>query len=358
MRGNRTSAGVGVTAGGSIERGGGTNDGTCITWSTPDVVRTSHGGERARHEVVRATYAGAVDSTISFGKVYIIEWLGPDDAKTGWDLYGELEPMGIMSRPPFAAEFKSVATRDEFIAHLRRIQEDLRATEARPLLHIETHGITTTPEGGPHGIGASGNEYVLWPELMQELISLNRLTQLRLFVVLAACEGVWGMKMLIPTERAAFLVLLGPVERIKPEPLAKAMQTFYRTLFQQHNGNAAFNAMNAVVDRAEPAFWMINAEMAFRWVCGEYFRTRCTPAELARRAESILHGIRWKHFIDHGRPMPLQAFTLIKAETQRYVENHHEYFVPMRRGYFFIDVFPDNDKRFPITLADCLAENG
>lgn len=296
-----------------------------------------------------------VDSTIYFGKVYIIEWLEPNDAKTGWDLYGELEPMGIMSKPPIAVAFKRVTTRGEFIAHLRWIQDDFKDTKALPLLHIETHGIATEPEGGPHGIGTSSHDCVLWPDLMQELIPLNQLTQLRLFVVLAACEGMWGMKMLHPTERAAFLVLLGPDKTIKPGPLAKAMQTFYRMMFEKRNGNAAFQAMNDTVDPAQPAFGMINAEMAFRWVYGGFLRERCTPAEIAKRAESILHAARWKYFIEHGRPMPLQAFALLQAETQRHVESHDEYFIRMRRDYFFIDLLPDNDKRFPITMADCLA---
>lgn len=53
--------------------------------------------------------------------------------------------------------------------------------------------------------------------------------------------------------------------------------------------------------------------------------------------------------------MPQHAFTVVKAETQRHVESHDAYLIQMRRDHFFIDLFPDNDKRFPITMADCLA---
>lgn len=37
---------------------------------------------------------------------------------------------------------------------------------------------------------------------------------------------------------------------------------------------------------------------------------------------------------------------------RRHVEAHEEHFAEFREHYFFIDQFPDNDKRFPITFAD------
>src|SRR3989442_1113502 len=65
---------------------------------------------------------------------------------------------------------------------------------------------------------------------------------------------------------------------------------------------------------------------------------------------------RWKFFIEHGKPMPLQAYELLRQQTWQYVENCDAYFAEMRRNYFFIDRFPENTNRFPITLKDCLRE--
>ena len=67
---------------------------------------------------------------------------------------------------------------------------------------------------------------------MEEFIPLNRMSGLHLIVVLAACEGIWGMKMLQPARgAAAFRALIGPEHEILPEQLAKGCQAFYRGLF-------------------------------------------------------------------------------------------------------------------------------
>src|SRR5689334_11955275 len=146
-----------------------------------------------------------MDSRLSFGKVYVVEWLRNDDAKTGWDLFGEIQPMGLMSNPPVESTFERVSNRDEFLAYIRWMRRDVLNTQRLPLLHIETHGLSD--DGRPIGIGSSASDAILWPELMNELIPLNELTRLNLFVVFAACEGLWAMSILQPATRAAALAL-------------------------------------------------------------------------------------------------------------------------------------------------------
>src|SRR6266481_5626633 len=110
-----------------------------------------------------------MDSAIYFGKVYIIEWLAPGDARTGWELFDELQPIGLMAKPSVDVSFQRVRTRNEFIAYVRTILDDFRATRLLPLLHIETHGFID-------GICSTAGDEVLWPDLMRELIPLNELT--------------------------------------------------------------------------------------------------------------------------------------------------------------------------------------
>ena len=106
------------------------------------------------------------------------------------------------------------------------------------------------------------------------------------------------MQMLLPTERSAFLALFGPRDIIDEDSLADAMQAFYKSMFVEGDAEAAFNAANdAVPNAARLPFAMVNAEMAFRMVYGGFLRDRCTPADLERRAESMLHGLRWRHFV-------------------------------------------------------------
>jgi hypothetical protein len=90
-----------------------------------------------------------MDSAISFGKVYIIEWLPPNELKTGCELFDELQPIGLLSKPEVEVSFAQVKTRDEFIAYLRSIADDFKTTRKLPLIRIETHGL----DDGEHSTG-------------------------------------------------------------------------------------------------------------------------------------------------------------------------------------------------------------
>jgi hypothetical protein len=290
-----------------------------------------------------------VDTKLHFGKVHIVEWLRPRDRRTGAELLDELEPLGIMSKPQVLTQLYRVATRDDFLRVLRGIEDEFRATARLPLLHIETHG-------DYDGIGVSDAEGFTFQELMEELIPLNTLTRLRLIVVMSACLGMWAVKMLQPVTRAACLAVIGPNRKLEDHELARGFQTFYRTMFQVGNGSAAYKAMNDAIDQSKPTFGMANVEMLFRMVYQDFLQDRCSPTELDKRVESLMHCIRWKYFIDHGKPMPMPLFEFWRTAMRQHVENHDEHFNGFRREYFMLDLFPENDRRFPITLADCLKE--
>lgn len=286
-----------------------------------------------------------MDATIYFGKIYIIEWLDSDDAKTGRELHEMLGDLLPRLAPQVKLAFKQVETRDEFLAYLRSIRDDFRTTRLLPLLHVETHGSLD-------GIGPEGQAALPWEELMPELIALNRLTQLRLFFVLAACEGIWGMKMLQPTDRAAVLALLGPNERLSAGKLADACKLFYRTMFEKRSGGAAFKAMNDSIDAAKPAFSMVNAEMLFKMIWQNFLKERTSPEELDARVQHIVIQNMIAFRDEHGFPMPSDVLEEVRRRVRRHVDAHQEHFAEFREHYFFIDTFPENDERFPITFEN------
>jgi hypothetical protein len=88
------------------------------------------------------------DDVLRFGKIEIIEWLRPGEMKTGRDLFDKVEPMGIASMPAIGAQYRQVWTRAEFLAALRAIENEFRATGMLPLLHIER--VVTALRAGGH----------------------------------------------------------------------------------------------------------------------------------------------------------------------------------------------------------------
>jgi hypothetical protein len=234
-----------------------------------------------------------MNNRINFHTIQIIEWLRPGDRRTGWELFDELEPLGIASKPEVEVKFWRVTTRDEFIERLRGLEANVGASGRIPLLHIETHGSDS-------GIGVSPEEGIIWADLMEELIALNRLTRLNLTVILAACEGIWGVQMSQPARRAAaFRGLIGPHRRVMPGEIAAACHAFYRTAFGA-NGGDAFKAMNDAVDPATETFLAISAETDFKVIFRGYLETLCTPEAIEQRLDGIMEDIRADRR-SHGR---------------------------------------------------------
>ena len=286
-----------------------------------------------------------MDASLYFGKIYIVAWLAKSDAKTDWELFDELQPKGLMSSPRVDVSFARVQNKAEFIANIRSIGEDFRTTGQLPLLHVEAHGFQD-------GIGSTSGDEILWPELMAELIPLNQLTHLRLWVVLAACEGVWGIKMAQPVTRAAFLALLGPNRLISAGDLATALRAFYRGIFSDRNGNGALRAMNDVVDEARPTFGLVNAEMLFTVVYRAFLKERCTEEELSQRVEGVVAAEAARFKERHGVGMWAHEVEQVRANAREHVQAHDQHFDHYRRQFFFIDLFPENAQRFPITIED------
>jgi hypothetical protein len=109
-------------------------------------------------------------------------------------------------------EAVSFFRRNGLVTLLRQFEQEYQQTGRAPVLHIETHG-------DEHGIGTG--EGIDWPDLMEEMIPLNRLTRLNLVVILAACEGFFGVQMLQPDRRAAaFRGLIGPRRSVTAGELA------------------------------------------------------------------------------------------------------------------------------------------
>jgi hypothetical protein len=287
-----------------------------------------------------------MDNRLTVGVVHIVEWLRASDViRTGWDLFNELEPLGIMSKPPVVVDFHRVEKCAEFLALFQRFEDDYRQTGRAPVLQIETHG-------SKDGIG--GDEGIEWPELMEALIPLNRLTRLNLVVILAACEGFSGVQMLQPDRRAAaFRGLIGPHVEVSTSNMQRACLAFYRTIFRQLDGDSALAGMNAAILPPADAFWLISAEDAFKTVNRSHFVEHCTPEALARRRDRLMSRVASRHRAQHGLDPSQQLAEQWFAQATSHLMDQRGLFERLRREYFFIDAYPENDARFDVTFEQC-----
>lgn len=289
-----------------------------------------------------------MDRFLQIGHIHIVEWLPVGDARTGRELFDEIEPLGIVSQPRVAVSLQQVQSRTEFLAYLQFVREECQRTRQVPLLHIETHGFED-------GIGASADEEILWPELRRELTPLNQLTALRLFVVVAACEGIWGLTMAQPTERAPFLALLGPDRTISAGELARRVLVFYRHLLRDRDGSEAIRSMNEAARSGDPLFGIVNAEMLFRDVFTAYLRDECSEQAIDARVERVVRETIRRFREAKGVGMWAHEIERIRKIARQEALDHERHFDDKRRHYFFIDLFLENDQRFPIRFRDCMS---
>lgn len=300
----------------------------------------------AASSICRLRNAGiSVDAGIHFGRIHLIEWLRPDDLKTGRALFDELQPLGIVAKPSVDTVFHSIATRAELVAVLRAVEGQFRADGVIPLLHIETHG-------NKEGIGISHDEGLDFIDLARELMPLNERTALRLFVVLGACESLWGMTMSMPSERAAFQVILGSIREVTGGEMAAAMQAFYRSAFADRNGDQAITAMNAAVDLVTPTFGAFSAAMGFKMVYQEWIARSLTPEAIDRTVEDMNAEQGAFLLALYGTERSDEQVEADRIRIRAELENHEATFQEFRTRYFMIDLFPENDMRFPLTFAD------
>ena len=283
-----------------------------------------------------------MEDRLSFSKIHIIEWLKPanrqtgedGDRRTGEETYRELKTLIPASGSRMDVILHRVSSRATFIKRLGRIEEDFRASRKVPLLQIETHG------DDDNGIGPSEDDGLTWPELMEALTPLNLATGVRLPVVLAACHGIWGIKMAQPMERSPFLALLGPNRKVYPGEVVRGMRAFYRGIFEHKDGSRAVQMLNNIVDPDKTTFGIFNCEQLFRDVWEGYFADAMDERWIAARVEHAAESAKAK------RPRSESELADLRVYMRNYILDHPARFEESRRHFFMIDLYPENAARF------------
>jgi hypothetical protein len=137
--------------------------------------------------------------------IHIIESLpGGFSRRTGFRLYETLESLaGGASPPRIEIHYRWVTTRQQLLDHLEAIAADAIARGRSPMLHFETHGAR-------EGLQLVSGQVVTWKELQPALTAINVARRLNLIVIIAACNGLDLLKILVPTDRAPARLIIGP----------------------------------------------------------------------------------------------------------------------------------------------------
>jgi hypothetical protein len=269
------------------------------------------------------------------GQVWFVESLADDDpTHIARRLREDLEDLLTARRMKLRVVLRTPANRAQFFAVLEELRTSAVATGLNPILDIECHGEDDL------GLQLADRSRVGWDELKTGLEAINLAACFNLILVLGCCHGAYFGREARLYERAAFNAYIAPTDRIKVGTLEAGLHAFYAELFTSLDINNAINAMRAAAP--EFGYMYSTAYGLFRSVFGMLIREDGMGEGLSRRAAAIAERAR----IESGR--------LVDAdEVARFLKAREpDDFDRLRRTYFALDLFPENDRRFPLTYAD------
>jgi hypothetical protein len=174
----------------------------------------------AERELIQKLPGPPTIASIRSTNVWIIEWLPPDDQRTGLQLHEWMK-----DRRPGWSTYSMCKTKQEIISTIERVTSRVQQSGLIPVLHLEAHGGNHGLEG-PNGTG--GRELLTWDELTEPLQNLNLATRCNLVVFVAACAGFAGIKAFQRGPRAPAVALVGPDAQVMPRNLLDGTKEFYR----------------------------------------------------------------------------------------------------------------------------------
>jgi hypothetical protein len=274
-----------------------------------------------------------------YNTIYVIESLSDQERKTGTDLYNRIIKPRLLNQVGLFSFFISVSNKREFIEALEFIVADCSKNARGPLLHIECHG-------SEDGLLMASRELVTWAEMKPFLIYLNIQSRLNLLVVLAACSGANLLRTLDPREPAPVWGIVGPKYRISDVELFDDFSAFYSEIITSLNGWRAIEKLNGGSIGPNWRYLFTSAELFFKQLYQVYVTDFGNEKVLRKREDSIIARIA-AHRLIIAEEEPA-----IRSGLRKKLRDHETPFNVYKRAFFFIDLMPENEDRFPINYSD------
>jgi hypothetical protein len=279
------------------------------------------------------------DETL-FNKVWVIESLRKGERETGKALYNDvLLPISIREKD-LNIEIACPTDRDSFLNVLFNVEREANDGNY-PIIHLECHG-------SKEGLQLSNLEKIKWPELRDAFIGINIASHLNTIIVVAACNGIYFINVSTRLDRAPFWAVIGPEDEISDLELKRDFAAFYETFFKKLSGDEAINALNKWVPISDRAYHFLSSQGLFKRAYLHYHKTYCVGKGKKKRLETLVtktlnthstrsKGVNW-------------ARKRIKAELSK----ERKHFMKYKNQFFMIDMFPENEERFPISYEDII----
>ena len=304
----------------------------------------------------------AKQSGFEYNKIYIVESLpdysmiGLDDSSgydghTGKRLYEQV----LLNNPDlskdFPMEFVHIEGRKDWFEFIDRVIKEIKEQDARPLLHLEIHGVEhkgkkvedLTPEMGC--LALRNHEIISYAEFRDAVTSINKESECNLLLVMAVCFGVIpGLLAIKEFKEMPFYGIIGSLKRLDEDHLIRNFTAFYNSLFKTDNLDEAMKELRW----SEP-----NDDNEYGFYTAFYFFLKTWEDYLSKEFNDEAIKKKRKEFIgEHkDRNISVKLDYMFKGWVMRDTEKEYQ---KRKRNYFFLDLYPENEERFhvPPTALD------
>lgn len=274
-----------------------------------------------------------------FNRIYVIESLLGDERKTGKHLY-ENKLIHLNAKyPDLSCELHQIESKQELLDLLAEIEKACKADAVFPIIHLECHGSES-------GLQMANKEFIDWEDLREHLVAINMACRLNLLVTAAACSGAYLIFTARRMDTVPFFAVIGVEKEISNLDLEAGFNAFYGEFFESLDGDKALSALNDEALKTGHRFQIYTARSLFIRAFKDYYRQYCQGKGKKKRIEDLVtsamkdpqvasKGVKWVR--DHFKDM------LSKPE---------EDMAKWKEKFFFIDVAPENNERFPISFKE------
>ena len=280
--------------------------------------------------------------SITFDSVFILELLCPQDRKTGLSLFQNTIQPRCAARGTHSAHI-TVSSTDRLVPALWELSKECTRHGLSPILHIETHGTEL-------GLGLDPAHPVPWNALVPPLRAINETSKMNLLVTLAACHGMAMVQALTPLEPSPVWGLFGPNVQVHEGEVKEGYETFYATLLDTLDVNAAVRALQTGGVWLPDAWHTRSAEFFLALIYGHYLDGRRQPGERSTAERHLVTKLRRRARKNPSLTLP----TDVRQQIRRLVSEEEPHFQRIRRRFLMLDRFPENESRFPVSREDCL----
>jgi hypothetical protein len=276
-----------------------------------------------------------------FDKLWVIESLPFGELRTGKNLFDNQLGKAKQVQNDLIVEFADPITKVELFEVLERIRNEA-LNGIYPMIHLECHGCED-------GLGTASGELVEWDEIREILIEINRSTKLNLMIVIAACNGAHLVKVSTKLDAAPFWAIIGPEVEVSAGHIRDNFGKFYESFFSDLDGDKALNILNEGATHLERTYHFLSAAGLFSRAYRTYYKSHCAGKGKKERIE---------HLVTEALKNPevnKRGVAWARQQVKQGLACEDKHFEKLRKRFFFIDQFSENDARFRLSREQIIA---